>query len=132
MNQDALAKKVGEAVDAVRADPRWQQDDLSVAILGMLSYGYALAIGRTVMFLDIPDIDAAVLKCLTENVGAAAKWSGGLVAEANASAFDKKHHPGHHELIGVGHQYFGVEDRTAVVNNVFANIASYRQRAKRG
>jgi hypothetical protein len=128
MNRDALAMKVGELVDAVRADPRWQQDDLSVAILGMLSYGYALAVGRMVMFLDMPDIDAAVLKCLTENVGAAAKWSGGLVAEANASAFDQKHHPGHHELIGVGHSYFGVEDRSAV----FANLASYRQRAKRG
>ena len=132
MNRDALAKKVGELVDAVRADSRWQQDDLSVAILGMISYGYALAIGRLVMFLDMPDINAAVLKCLTENVRAAAKWSGGLVADANASAFNKAHHPGNHELIGVGHSYFGVEDRSAVVNNVFANIASYRQRATRG
>jgi hypothetical protein len=129
MNRDALAKQVGEVVDAVRTDPRWQQDDLSVAILGMISYGYALAIGRLVMFLGMPDIDAAVLRCLTENVGAAAKWSRGLVAEANASAFDQKHHPGHHELIGVGHSYFGVEDRAAVVDNIFANIASYRKAA---
>lgn len=129
MNQETLAKKVGELVDIVRADPRWQQDDLSVAILGMILYGYALAIGRSVMFLDVPEIDAAVLKCLTENVGAAAKWSGGLVAEANASAFDHEHHPGHYELIGVGYSYFGVQDRSAIVDNIFANIASYRRSA---
>src|SRR5256885_12397018 len=91
MNRDALAKKVGELLDAVRADSRWQQDDLSVAILGMISYGYALAIGRLVMFLDMPDIDAAVHKCLTENVGAAAKWSGGVGADANAAALYKEH-----------------------------------------
>src|SRR4051794_32686162 len=129
MTQDALAKQAGELADAVVADPRWHQDDLSVSILGMLLYGYALMVGRTVMFLDVADIDAAVLRCMTERVGAAAKWSRGLVAEASASAFDKAHHPGHHELIGVGHSYFGVDDRAAVVDNVFGNIVAFRKRA---
>ncbi len=129
MTQDALAKEVGELADAVVADARWRQDDLSVSILGMLMYGYALMIGRTVMFLEVADIDAAVLRCMTENVGAAAKWSGGLVVEARVSAFDKAHHPGHHELIGVGHSYFGVNDRRAVVDNVFTNIAAFQKRA---
>jgi hypothetical protein len=95
----------------------------------MLLYGFALATGRIVMLLDMEDIDAAVLRCMTERVGAAAKWSGGLVAEANASAFDKAHHAGHHELIGVGHSYFGVENRAALLDNVFANFASVRRRA---
>jgi hypothetical protein len=131
MTQDALAKQAGDIADAVTADPRWQQDDLSVSILGMLLYGYAMMVGRTVMFLGMPDIDAAVLRCMTANIGAAAKWSGGFVAEAHASALDKAHHPGHHELIGVGHSYFGVKDRAAVVDNVFTNIASFRKRAGR-
>lgn len=126
MTQDALTKKLAELADAVRADPRWQQDDLSVAILGMLLYGYGLAIGRLVMFLDMPDVDAAVLRCLTENVGAAAKWSGGLVDEARASAFDKAYHPGNNALIGTGHTYMGA-DQAAVLNNVFANIQSFRR-----
>ena len=103
-----------------------------MSILGMLLYGYALMVGRAVMFLDVPDIDAAVLQCMTDQVGAATKWSSGLVAEANASAFDKAHHPGQHELIGVGHSYFGVQDRRAVVDNIFANIAAFRKRTGGG
>jgi hypothetical protein len=128
MTRDALTDHVGELADAVLADSRWEQDDLSVSILGMLLYGFALATGRIVMFLDMEDIDAAVLRCMTERVGAAAKWSSGLVTEANASAFDKAHHAGHHELIGVGHSYFGVKDQAVIVDNVFANIQSARQR----
>jgi hypothetical protein len=128
MTRDALTDHVGELAYAVLADSRWEQDDLSVSVLGMLLYGFALAMGRIVMFLDMEDIDAAVLRCMTERVGAAAKWSGGLVTEANASAFDKAHHAGHHELIGVGHSYFGVKDQAVIVDNVFANIQSVRQR----
>jgi hypothetical protein len=127
VTQDALANQTGALADAVVADPRWRQDDLSVAVLGMLLYGYALMVGRTVMFLDVEDIDAAVLRCMTENVGAAAKWSSGLVADAKLSAFGKSHHPGQHELIGVGHSYFGVEDQKSVVDNIFKNIQAFRQ-----
>src|SRR5262245_28007716 len=130
MTRDALAERVGALADAVLADPRWQQDDLSVTVFGMLLYGFALATGRIVMFLDLEDIDAAVLRCMTERVGAAAKWSAGLVADANRSAFDQAYHPGQHELIGVGHSYFGVEDQAALVDNVFANIQSVRRRAE--
>lgn len=131
MTTNALTERVGDLADQVIADPRWEdeRDDLGVAVLGMLLYGFALATGRFVMFLDMEDIDAAVLRCLTERVGVAAKWGSGLIAEANASAFDKAHHPGNHELIGVGHSYFGVEDQATIVDNVFANIQSVRRRA---
>src|SRR5947207_14923457 len=88
MTEDALPKKLGELADVVLADPRWRQDDLSVQVFGMLLYGYAMAFGRTILFLDVEEIDAAVVRCLTEHVKAAPKWSGGLVAEANASAFN--------------------------------------------
>lgn len=129
MNRKALADQIGKLADAVLADPRWVRNDLNVSVLGMLLYGFALATGRMVMFLDMEEIDAAVLSCMTEKVGAASKWSGGLVAEARASAFDKAYHPGNHELIGVGHSYFGVTDQAAIVNNVYANFASVKQRA---
>jgi hypothetical protein len=132
MTRDALTERVGTLAAAVRADPRWEQDDLSVSVLGMLLYGFALATGRIVMFLDMEDIDAALLRVMTERVGAAAKWSGGLVEEANRSAFNQAHHPGQHELIGVGHWYFGIEDQAAVVDNVFANIQRVRRRAESG
>jgi hypothetical protein len=134
VTRDALAERVAELTNRVLADPRWEgeQDDLGVSVLGMLLYGFALATGRLVMFLDMEDIDAAVLRVLTERVGVAPKWGGGLVADANASAFDQDHHPGQHELIGVGHSYFGVEDQAAIVDNVFANIQSVRQRAEGG
>lgn len=131
MTGDALAERVGELADRVLADPRWdnERDDLGVSVLGMILYGFALALGRFVLCLDVEDIDAAVLRCMTERVGAAAKWSAGLVADANASAFNEDHHPGQFELIGVGHSYFGVEDQTAIVDNVFANIRSFRRGA---
>ena len=127
---DALTQRLSELADRILADSRWesQRDDLGISVLGMLLYGYALAVGRSVMFLDMEDIDAAVLRCLTERAGIAARWGSGLVEEANASAFDKGHHPGHHELIGVGHSYFFVENQAAIVDNVFANIESVRRR----
>jgi hypothetical protein len=124
MTQDALTDRVGQL-----ADPRWERDDLSVSVLGMLLYGFALGTARMILFLDMADIDAAVLRCLTERVGAAAKWSAGLVAEAAASAFDKAHHPGQHERIWVGHSYIAVNDRAALVENIVANIESIGRRA---
>lgn len=129
MNTEELVKQVSPLAAAVVQDSRWKNETLNVAVLGMLLYGYALAVGRIVMFLDIEDIDAAVLRCMTDKVGAAQKWSEGLVADANRSAFDQAHHPGHHELIGVGHSYFGVDDQARLVDNVFANIISVRRRA---
>ncbi len=129
MTRDVLTEQVGDLADAVLADPRFKRDDLTVAVLGMLLYGYALGIGRLFFFLDIQDIDASVLCVMTERVGAAVKWSGGLVSEASVAAFNKAHHPGHHELIGVGHSYISVEDRAAVVDNIFANFESVRRRA---
>jgi hypothetical protein len=126
--REALTARINGLADAVLADWRWVRDDLNVSILGMLLYGFATATARE-MGLAVADVDAAVLQCMTERVGAAAKWSGGLVAEANASARDKAHHPGHHELIGVGQTYQGVADQRALVDNVFANFVSVRRRA---
>jgi hypothetical protein len=128
MTQEALLARITSLADAVLADWRWSRDDLNVSILGMLLYGFARAIARE-LSLAAANVDAAVLECMTQRVGAAAKWSGGLVAEAHASADDKAHHPGHHELIGVGQSYHGVADQRALVNNVFANFASVRRRA---
>jgi hypothetical protein len=128
MARDALDARISGLADSVLADWRWVRDDLSVSILGMLLYGFARATAQD-MRLAVADVDAAVLQCMTERVGAAAKWSGGLVAEAHASADDEAHHPDHHELIGVGQSYRGVADQRAVVNNVFANFASVRSRA---
>lgn len=128
MTRDDLTVRVGQLADAVLADWRWVRDDLSVSILGMILYGYGLEAGRA-KGLSVADTDAAVLRCMTERVGAAAKWSGGLVAEANAAARSKNHHAGHHELIGVGRTYNGIADGRALVENVYANFASVRQRA---
>ena len=53
-----------------------------------------------------------------------------MVAEANAAAFNKAHHPGHHELIAVGQSYMGLENQSAIVDNDFANLANIRRRAR--
>jgi hypothetical protein len=132
MTPERLFESVAGLTDRVVADPRWeeQRDDLSVAVFGMLLYGFALGTGRLLMMLDIEDIDAAVTRALVERVGVAAKWAGGLVADANRSAFDKAYHPGQHELIGVGHQYMSLERSGAAIDNIFANILSVRRRAE--
>jgi hypothetical protein len=131
MTEEALFDKLAALADRVVADDRWQKqkDDLGVSVLGMLIYGYALGVGRLIMMLDIEDINAAVTRCLVERVGAAPKWSGGLVEDAARSAFDKEYHPGQHELIGVGHQYMSEGKAGKLVGNVFANIESVRARA---
>ena len=129
MTRDVLASKLGELADAVLADWRWSRDDVNVTVLGMLLYGLGLESGGA-RGLSVADVDAATLQCLTKNIGAAAKWSGGLVAEANASAREKAHHPGYHELIDVGRTYCGVADRQALVDNVCANFASVRRRSR--
>src|SRR6185369_1907311 len=104
MTAELLYESVAKLADRVLADQRWEteDDDLGVSVLGMLLYGFALAAGRIAMLLDVEDIDAAVLRTLTMHIGAAAKWSAGLVEEANRSAFDKAYHPRQFDLIGVG------------------------------
>ena len=128
MTLDALTDRVGDLAEAVVADWRWVPDDLNVSVLGMLLYGLALETGHA-MGLTVAEVDAAVLRCMTERVGAAAKWSGGLIAEANAAARSEDHHPGHHELIGVGRSYQAVADGRALVDNVYANFGSVRRHA---
>lgn len=131
MTPEYLYTEVARLADGVLADARWaeQRDDLGVSILGMILYGFALAKGRLVMLLDIEDIDATVARVITDRVGAAQKWTSGLVAVASASAFDQQGHPGEFELIGVGHSYFGVSNQAAVIDNVFANLESFRRAA---
>jgi hypothetical protein len=128
MTREALIARISGLADAVLADRRWIRDDLSVSVLGMLLYGFAVAAARE-MGLTEADVDAAVLQCMTDRVGAAAKWSGGFVAEASASARDKAHHLGHHALIAVGQTYHTVADQRALIDNVFANFASARRGA---
>ena len=130
MNRDDLFRHLVRLIDPVIADPRWKRegDEFGVSILGMLMYGFALVTGRSVMLLDVDDIDAAVVRALTERTGAAYKWTSGLVADANRSAFDPQYHPGQYELIGAGHSYFGEDDPFAVVDNVFENIRAFRRR----
>ncbi len=110
----------------VVVDWRWVPDDLSVSVLGMLLYGLALETGHA-FGLHQQDIDTAVLHCLTERVGAAAKWSAGMLAEAHAAVRSRSHHPGHSDLIQTGRQYYGISDRIALRDNVYANFASIRQ-----
>jgi len=128
MAQPALYESVGGLADAVLDDWRWSQDDLSVSVLGMLLYGYASALAGE---LSLPDseIDAAVLQGMTERAGAAAKWSSGLVAEARRSGHDKSYHPGQHSLIRTGMTYANASSPRAVVDNVYANFASFRRAA---
>lgn len=132
MTPEALFDKLTALADLVVADPRWEneKDELGVAVLGMLLYGYGLGTGRLVMMLDIEDINDAVLRCLVERVGVAAKWGSGLDEDAANSAFNKEYHPGQRELIGVGHQYIGEGKLGKMVGNVFANIESVRRRAE--
>jgi hypothetical protein len=130
MTRDELTKKVSQIASAVVMDRRWNNQTLKVSILGMLLYGYALAVGRIVMLLDLEDIEAAVLQAMTGTVGSAEKWSAELVADASKSAFDKAHHPGQHELIGVGHSYLGAKDQAMIVENIFVNFARFRDQAR--
>jgi len=125
---EVLEKRIAELANAVIADWRWVRDDLSVSVLGMILYGYTLETGQA-LGATTSDVDAAMLRCVRLNVGAASNWSSGLVAEANAAARDQPHHPGHHELIGVGRTYHTATDQRALVDNVYANIASVRKRA---
>lgn len=124
---DQLTKQVSTLGRAALADARWSGDTLGVAILGMILYGYSLAIGRLGLLLEEEDIGDAVLTFLTTDLGAAPKWSSGLVAEARVSAFDKAHHPANFELIGVGHSYYGVDRQTDLLDNIFANIDARRR-----
>jgi hypothetical protein len=127
---DSLDQRLGALVERVVADPRWlpHRDDLGLAVLGMLLYGYALAMGRILFFMDVADIDAAVVHVLGGRLGASPKWSSGLVAAASRAAFDKGHHPGHHELIAVGHSYLEEADPAKIADNVLANLERMRAR----
>ena len=126
-NED-LFEKLSALADKVVADKRWQteNDDLAVEVFGTILYGYALAVGRFIMLLDDENICTAVTQCLVERVGVAKKWATGLVEEAARAAFDEKYHPGHHKLVGVGHEYMSVNKLKKLVDNVFGNIEMVR------
>ena len=123
--REAIKQKINVLAAAVIGDQRWKNETLNVAIFGMILYGYALAVGRMALMAEIEDVDAAVQDCIAACVGAAPQWTAGLVQDASFSAFDKSHNPANFELIGVGHSYFGVEDRSAVLDNLFANIKAF-------
>lgn len=129
MTPDQLFETLAALTDGVMTDARWQseKDDLGVSVLGMLLYGYGLAVGRMVMMLEIEDIGAAVRRCLVERVGTAEKWTGGLVEAAAYSSFDPTYHPGYTSLIEAGHDYMGETNIKALVDNVFANIQHLRR-----
>ncbi len=117
---------------AVVSDPRWrvQGDAFGVSILGMILYGYALALGRAEPALPIEDIDAATYSSLKLRLGTQDAWTLGLVAEASRSAFDAAHHPANHQLVEVGYSYMGADDVAGLVDNVFANLEAFRAHHK--
>lgn len=125
ISPERLNEFIAGTAGRIVADPRWaeERDDLGVSIVGMLLYGFALGSGA-----DRADAGAAVAAALTSRVGSAAKWTGGLVEEAHLSAANPDHHSGHHSLILVGRSYGG-KDAAAIVENVFANIRSFRSEA---
>jgi hypothetical protein len=128
MNAERLYERVSEVAALVVADSRWRacSDDLGVSVMGMLLYGYALAIGRFVMLLDLSDINNVVARVVSDHTGSAEEWTKGMVQAAAAAAFDEQVHPGHFELIGVGHQYMTSAPGTkAIVENIFANIHAF-------
>lgn len=130
MNQETLYKKLAEVADKVVASPNWVQDDIGVEVFGYIIYGYALALGRFTMALDVEEIDKAVLRCLVENIGAAQLWSSGLVDAANLSAFDPENSPVEYELVGIGHSYcFETADEKTILENLLANTIAHREAA---
>ena len=129
-----LTEAITQIAGGVVADPRWQNanDELATQTLVMLMYGFALAEGRFVWGLSVQDIGEAVKRVVTEELGKHPTYAEQIVKEAQASAFSKRHHPGQHELIGVGQQYIGGASPDlvhALIDNVFENIGSLRRRA---
>jgi hypothetical protein len=132
MTRNDLEIELQRILRAIGADSRWagENDEFGASIVGMLTYGYGLMFGRTVLFLDIEDIDPVVSSALQHALKFATLWTDGLVAEAHLSAFDREHHAGNASLIGVGHEYLGASV-DCIVDNVFSNIRSYRELAGR-
>jgi hypothetical protein len=123
-----LFEKLSPLAMGVVDDPRWQaeKDDLGVTVFGMILYGYGLAIASIIMVLERDDINTAVTRCIVDAVGAAPKWSSGLVEEAARSALDTEHNPGAADLISTGWQYIAEPTISTLVDNVFANIRAIR------
>jgi hypothetical protein len=124
----AALEDLDRLTSSVIDDWRWVQDDLSVVVLGMILFGLGSEISR-VERINPTETEAAIARCLNTRVGAGSQWCSELLAEAAASAQSPLHHPGHHELIETGRTYRGVVDRQVLVDNMFANIASFRAAA---
>ncbi|MBL8752656.1 MAG: hypothetical protein JNK15_05090 [Planctomycetes bacterium] len=127
MSSEAL-DEIDRLTAYVVEDWRWVQDDMSVVVLGMILFGLGVEIGRAER-IHATEIESAVAHCLRTRFGAGSRWCSELLAEATASATSRSHHPGHYELIETGRTYRGVIDHQALVDNVFANIASCRNAA---
>jgi hypothetical protein len=116
---------------SVIADDRWpeESDSFGVSVLGFLLYGFAR---KTCEELELPLSKAsdAVTAVLSDHADCSDEWISSLLNEAEQSANDVKHHPGHHSLIEIGGEYEACDDMSEVVESVYTNLCSHRLSAE--
>lgn len=122
-----LVELLGTVAGRLVMDSRWveENDDLGVEVSGMLLYGLAFSAGRSVFFMDDDEIHENMRRMLVDEMNVAEKWAAGLVKEAGEIIFDRQRHPICHDLIGIGHRYFG-KSTEVIVENIYENIGLVR------
>ncbi len=127
MTQKNLEKELLKLAKAVTKDDRWDNNDsFHATIFGIILFGYGLGFGRNILFLDLKEIQEAIFKVLTRDIGWAKKWTKGLIEDVLHSLEDESYNQGYNELISVGYLYFGSDQLPEKVDNVFTNIDHYR------
>jgi hypothetical protein len=116
---------------SVIADDRWpeESDSFGISVFAFLLYGFAR---KTCEELDLPLSKAsdAVTAVLSDHADCSDEWISSFLNEAEQSANDVNHHPGHHCLIETGRAYEASDDMSEVVENVYTNLCSHRLSAE--
>jgi len=121
-------EKLCDYSDQVLSDSRWksESDDLGLYIFGMVSYGYALALGRFVLMLDIDVINRGTSRWFSEKTGLEASRVDSLISIASVAAFNSERYPVENQLIGLGHRFIGEADSRKIVDTVYDSIQNQR------
>ncbi len=124
--KDKLEDKLRSLITSITSDSRWNlEDELMIQVLGFTIYGYAFALGMLALFLDVEEINNAVIGNLVK-LGVGAKYAQGLVEAAYSSFADENDDSVYSQLVNIGHSQFSSESLESLTESIFSNTEALR------
>ncbi len=124
---ELFEEKLNQVAKSITEDPRWDiQNELMTQVYGLTLFGYAIGVGRIICFLDLEDIQEAVINKLT-SLGIGPKYAEGLIQHGTELFGNEDQKSYQSQLIDIGHSYFSAENINELKESIFANTEALNQ-----